>query len=93
MALSAPSPSVSASSRLLALYEGNGNNDYIGEPVSILAHSEQAAEFMAAAKPNDSEAICAALLHDIGHVLGMEAGEPMGTWRGRRAITATTTAE
>ena len=93
MALFAPSPSVSASSRLLALYEGNGNNDYIGEPVSILAHSEQAAEFMAAARPNDSEAICAALLHDIGHVLGMEAGEPMGTWRGRRAITATTAAE
>jgi predicted HD phosphohydrolase len=50
--------------------------DYIGEPVSVIAHSLQAAHF---AKPlGDDEVMVAALLHDIGHAIGMEAGYEMG---------------
>jgi len=50
-------------------------SDYIGEPVNIKLHSEQAGALAKAFNPKDEEMILAALLHDLGHVIGMEAGE------------------
>lgn len=69
-----------AFSRLTVLFEKYGGSDYIGEPVSILQHSLQAAYFAQLhfekhSIPLDScahEVIIAALLHDIGHVMAME---------------------
>jgi len=67
-----------ASSRVAALFASHGNSDYIGEPISIAAHSLQAAALARAARPCDDEAVAAALLHDVGHLLGLEAGMEMG---------------
>ena len=44
------------------------DQEYIGEPVSQLAHALQAAEYAKILYPNDDEFILAALLHDIGHI-------------------------
>jgi 2-aminoethylphosphonate dioxygenase len=59
-------------SRLQVLFDSYGQLDYIGEPVSIKEHSLQAAWF-ASKRINDEETILAALFHDIGHILGLEA--------------------
>ncbi|KAF2162657.1 hypothetical protein M409DRAFT_26895 [Zasmidium cellare ATCC 36951] len=54
--------------RLVELLNTKGQGDYIGEPISQLAHSLQAAHL---AKTNnaDEETVIAALLHDIGQFL------------------------
>ena len=57
---------------LVKLYEQNGNADYIGEAVSQEQHALQAAAQAEKHDPKDSELILAALLHDIGHMLGMQ---------------------
>lgn len=67
-----------ASQRLAALFSSHGTSDYIGEDVSIAAHSLQAAALARAARKDDDEAAVAALLHDVGHLLGLEAGMEMG---------------
>eukprot|EP01040_Poterioochromonas_malhamensis_P012663 gene12662-13870_t len=63
--------------RIHCLYQSYGEIDYIGEPVSILEHSLQGGYFARREKdsttPLDEEFILAALFHDIGHVLGLEA--------------------
>ena len=59
--------------RLRSLFLSWGESDYIGEPVSVLAHSLQAAE-LARQRGGSEEVQLAALLHDIGHLLGLEAG-------------------
>ncbi len=56
------------------LYIKYGNNDYIGENVSQLEHAMQCAEYAFIYKSSD-EVIIAALLHDIGHLLGIKTGE------------------
>ena len=48
-----------------------GQGDYIGEPISQLAHSLQAAH-LAKAHNADNETVIAALLHDIGQFLPAE---------------------
>jgi len=53
---------------LTDLLNDKGQDDYIGEPVSQLAHSLQAAHF-AKQSHADDETVIAALLHDIGHFL------------------------
>ncbi len=59
--------------RLLSLFTHYGSSDYIGEPVSIAQHSIQA--MLAAKNAGESKEIqLAALLHDIGHLLGLESG-------------------
>lgn len=63
--------------RIRVLFESFGSADYIGEPVSIIAHSLQAAA-IASTTQTDEEVTVAALLHDLGHALGMEAGFPLG---------------
>ncbi|OCK74545.1 hypothetical protein K432DRAFT_386748 [Lepidopterella palustris CBS 459.81] len=54
--------------QLLTLLSSHGQGDYIGEPISQLAHSLQCAHF-AAQQSSDPEFIVAALLHDIGQFL------------------------
>lgn len=70
----APSP---VTKRILILFKSFGKSDYIGEAISILDHSLQAAKLAKDMYPNDEEFILANLFHDIGHILGLEAGEPM----------------
>jgi len=54
------------------LFERHGNSDYIGENVSQQAHAVQAAMHAEAAYPRDKEMIIALLLHDLGHLMGIE---------------------
>ena len=69
--------SVNATKRVLSLFQQHGASDYIGEPMSITEHCVQVAGH--AAKNNeDKEAQLSCLLHDVGHLLGLEAGAPMG---------------
>jgi len=63
--------------RLSVLLDCFGSADYIGEPVTIVAHSLQSAA-IASTMQKDDEVTIAALLHDLGHALGMEAGFPLG---------------
>jgi putative nucleotidyltransferase with HDIG domain len=60
-------PSTTAS-YLLSVLSSSQNTPYIGEPVSQLSHSLQAAHLASSASnpPADDETIIAALLHDIG---------------------------
>jgi len=51
------------------LFAGPGARDYLGEPVTIGEHLLQAAA-LAEAAGADSLLVAAALLHDIGHLLG-----------------------
>jgi predicted HD phosphohydrolase len=68
--------------KILDLYEKYGNNDYIGEHITQTEHALQCAE-CAETDPRiaiyddyiKNCVIVAALLHDIGHLVGMEKGE------------------
>ena len=63
--------------RIGSLFEQHAEANYIGEPVSIMEHSWQA--YSLAREAGESEEACVAcLLHDIGHMLGLEAGFPAG---------------
>ena len=53
--------------QLVELYDSEGDRDYIGEPVSQRDHALQAASLACAASA-PSEAVLAALLHDVGHL-------------------------
>ena len=68
--------------RILALYNRWGSSDYIGESITQIEHALQCAKLAA----NDARLDCydgfvrncvivAALLHDIGHLVGLEDGE------------------
>lgn len=54
---------------ILELLARSGEVDYIGEPVSQLAHALQCASQATQAGASD-EVILAALLHDVGHICG-----------------------
>jgi len=58
---------------VFTLYEYHGAADYIGEPVSQLEHALQAA-MMAEEEGYDIPVVLAALLHDIGHLVGLANG-------------------
>eukprot|EP00966_Prymnesium_polylepis_P292396 6752924-Prymnesium_polylepis.1 len=61
----------------MSLFDTFGSSDYIGEPMTITEHSVQTAN--AAAKAGeDATAVLACLLHDVGHLSGLEAGHPPG---------------
>lgn len=51
------------------LFENGGSEAYFGEPVSQLQHALQAAHAAVRAQADD-ELVVAALLHDVGHLLG-----------------------
>lgn len=53
--------------------QGVGSSQYIGERLSIAEHSCQAA-LLARRAGEDPAVVVGALLHDIGHMLGLEAG-------------------
>lgn len=62
--------------RLVSLFEIEGSSGNIGEPVTITHHSLQATKL--ASISDSKEVQLAALLHDIGHLLGLEAGFDAG---------------
>jgi gamma-butyrobetaine dioxygenase len=51
------------------LFAGEGAQDYLGEPVSVAVHMRQAGT-LAEAAGAPPEQVAAALLHDVGHILG-----------------------
>jgi gamma-butyrobetaine dioxygenase len=56
------------------VFAGDGARDYLGEPVTVAAHLLQAGAL--AARAGASEAlVAAALLHDIGHLVGPVSGQ------------------
>ena len=63
--------------RIMSMFERYGDSDYIGEPMSITEHSVQTAYAARKAGENDT-AVLACLLHDLGHLCGLEAGHAMG---------------
>ena len=56
-----------AIAEIMSLYAQRGDDDYLGEPVSQLQHAAQAAD-LASAQGYGLDVICAAFLHDIGHL-------------------------
>jgi len=59
------------------LFAGPGARDHLGEPVPIGEHMLQAGA-LAEAAGAESPLVAAALLHDIGHLLGEKANRPLG---------------
>ena len=51
------------------LFAGEGAQDYLGEPVSVAVHMRQAGA-LAQAAGAPAEQVAAALLHDVGHIIG-----------------------
>ena len=60
---------------LFAYLDAQGQGDYIGEKISQLEHSLQAAALAAAAR-SDDEVVLAALLHDVGRFIPTSAKLP-----------------
>jgi len=64
--------SVTASvGEIFSLFDRHGCSDYVGESVSQLQHALQAAHLASISGFGD-DAILAALLHDCGHMLGLD---------------------
>ncbi|HSA72261.1 MAG TPA: HD domain-containing protein [Burkholderiales bacterium] len=61
--------------QILSLYEAKGNREYEGEGVTQLQHALQSA-MRAEAERAPLELVCAALLHDIGHLLNDKGETP-----------------
>lgn len=57
---------------IFALFEAHGSGEYIGEAVSQVEHATQAAYHATACKSEDV-VVAAALLHDLGHLIGLAA--------------------
>jgi phosphonate degradation associated HDIG domain protein len=60
---------------ILRLYEAKGGREYEGEGISQLEHALQSAQLAEQAGAS-SELVCAALLHDIGHLLNDQGETP-----------------
>ena len=58
------------------LFSGPGARDHLGEPVPIGEHMLQAGA-LAEAAGAEGALVAAALLHDIGHLLGEKANRPL----------------
>ena len=56
-----------AVTEIIGLYTSQGGNAYLGEPVTQLQHAAQAAE-LARGEGCDDDVVCAAFLHDVGHL-------------------------
>jgi 2-amino-1-hydroxyethylphosphonate dioxygenase (glycine-forming) len=64
----------SAVGQVLALLENSARAAYFGEAVTQLEHALQCAD-LAARAGADNELTVACLLHDVGHLIGVPAGE------------------
>ena len=62
---------------ILELFATRGSDAYLGEPVSQREHALQAAHLAEVEGASDA-LVAASLLHDIGHLLGPEEGDPAG---------------
>lgn len=60
---------------ILSLYEAKGGREYEGEGVTQLEHALQSAQ-LAERAGAPAELVCAALLHDIGHLLNDKGETP-----------------
>jgi predicted HD phosphohydrolase len=69
---------MSAMDEILALYADRGDEAYFGECVSIAEHGLQAAHFARAAGAPPA-LVVAALLHDVGHLIG-NAPNDLAEW-------------
>ena len=73
--LSSPVSSASLSvDEIFSLFNRHGSGDYVGEAVSQLQHGLQAASQARASGAKDA-VIAAALLHDVGHMIGLSFPE------------------
>ena len=67
-----------AVAEIIGLYTSQGGNAYLGEPVTQLQHAAQAADLARGEGSND-DVVCAAFLHDVGHLCtGAESRTRMG---------------
>jgi putative nucleotidyltransferase with HDIG domain len=64
--------------KLRSIYDKHGGSNYYGEDVTQYQHALQTAYLAEQYSPNDHELIIAALLHDIGHLLGEKEEDLMG---------------
>jgi phosphonate degradation associated HDIG domain protein len=60
---------------VIGLYASQGGSEYIGEPVTQLQHAAQAADLARGDGCND-EVVCAAFLHDVGHLCPNDRPQP-----------------
>lgn len=67
---------------IITLYKKHGEADYIGEAITQNSHMIQAAIIAEEIKPDDTEFILAAFLHDIGHLLSFDSNQMMDTMGG-----------
>jgi phosphonate degradation associated HDIG domain protein len=65
---------MTTSDELISIYARCGTAAYFGEAVSVTEHSLQAAYFAHACGASDA-LVVAALLHDIGHLIGSVPGD------------------
>jgi len=59
-----------AADAVFSLFSAHGSSDYVGEPVSQLSHALQAAALARGAGAAPA-VVAAALLHDVGHMVGL----------------------
>ena len=75
-AISASQVASATTSRIATIFSSFGSNEYIGEAVTLATHGLQTA-FAAKQAGENSDVQIAGLLHDIGHLLALEAGKEM----------------
>jgi gamma-butyrobetaine dioxygenase len=61
---------------IAALFAGEGGREYLGEPVTVAQHSLQCAALARVAGAPDP-LVAAALLHDVGHLVGPVSGQEL----------------
>ncbi len=66
---------------IVSLFREVGGRDYIGEAVSQEQHALQCAKFAADAGADD-DTVLAALMHDVGHLLGLQDPESVTDMEG-----------
>ncbi|XP_042875354.1 uncharacterized protein LOC122255377 [Penaeus japonicus] len=72
---------------VFSLFEQFGEIDYIGEAVTQVQHALQAAH-LAEKEEFPEEIVLGALLHDVGHLIGMRDGRARMTTKGMTLGTA-----
>lgn len=68
--------------KIISLYQKYGEADYIGESITQNSHMIQAAMIAEQIRPDDSEFILAAFLHDVGHLLAFDSNKKIDTMGG-----------